>query len=131
FVLLAFTGESVATTFLVAAGMFGALALYGSVTRQNLGGIARFLFMGLVGLVLASIVGIFWHSAAFPFVLSFVGVVLFAARAAYCAPPLEAMAMETPDGELSYAIVGALSLYPDFANLFLFLLRFGGQRRAP
>src|SRR5216684_4840872 len=78
FILLAFTGESVATTFLVTAGMFGALALYGTVTARSLAGLGQFLFMGLVGVILASVVGIFWHNDALQFVISFVGVIVFA-----------------------------------------------------
>jgi FtsH-binding integral membrane protein len=130
FVLLAFTGESVATTFLVTAGMFGGLAAYGTITKRDLSGYGQFLFMGLLGVVLASIVGIFWHSDAFQFVLSFIGVIVFSGLAAYDAQRLKLMALETSTGQSStYAIVGALSLYLDFTNLFLFLLRFTGSRR--
>jgi FtsH-binding integral membrane protein len=130
FVLLAFTGESVATTFVVTAGMFGGLALYGSITKRSLGGLGQFLFMGLLGVVLASIVGLFWHNDAFQFALSFVGVLVFSGLVAYDAQRLKAMALATPAGEAgSYAIVGALALYLDFSNLFLFLLRFSGNRR--
>jgi len=130
FVLLAFTGESVATTFLVTAGMFGALAAYGTVTRRSLAGLGQFLFMGLIGVVLASVVGLFWHSDALQFVISFIGVIVFTGLAAYDAQRLKAMALTTPEGQLgSYAIVGALALYLDFINLFLFLLRFMGSRR--
>src|SRR5437763_819526 len=77
FVLLAFTGESVATTFVVSAGMFGALALFGTMTRRNLQGLRQFLFMGLVGVVLASVVGIFWHNDGLQFLISFIGVIVF------------------------------------------------------
>jgi FtsH-binding integral membrane protein len=130
FVLLAFTGESVATTFMVTAGMFGALAMYGTVTARNLQGFGQFLFMGLIGVVLASIVGIFWHSDALQFVISFIGVIVFTGLAAYDAQRLKAMALAMPTGQAgSYAIVGALALYLDFINLFLFLLRFLGNRR--
>jgi uncharacterized protein len=130
FVLLAFTGESVATTFLVTAGMFGALAAYGTLTRRSLAGLGQFLFMGLIGVVLASVVGLFWHSDALQFVISFIGVIVFTGLAAYDAQRLKAMALTTPEGQLgSYAIVGALALYLDFVNLFLFLLRFMGSRR--
>ena len=127
FVLLAYTGQSVARTFVVAAGMFGALAIYGTVTKRDLGGIAQFLFMGLIGVVLASLVGLFWHSDAFQFVLTLAGVIVFSGLSAYDAQRLKQMALQTP-GQ-SYAIVGALALYLDFTNLFLFLLRFGGDRR--
>jgi len=129
FVLLAYTGESVATTFLIAAGMFGGLAMYGTSTKRDLSGFGQFLFMGLLGVVLASIVGLFWHSDALQFVFSIAGVIVFSGLAAYDAQRLKAMALEAPAGQSSYAIVGALALYLDFANLFLFLLRFTGNRR--
>ncbi len=130
FVLLAYTGESVATTFLVTAGMFGGLAAYGTVTKRSLAGLGSFLFMGLIGVVLASIVGIFWHSDGLQFVISFIGVIVFSGLAAYDAQRLKAMALASPGGQTgSYAIVGALALYLDFINLFLFLLRFSGSRR--
>jgi FtsH-binding integral membrane protein len=130
FVLLAFTQESVATTFLVTAGMFGGLAMYGTVTRRSLEGLGQFLFMGLIGIVLASIVGIFWHSDGLQFMISFIGVIVFTGLAAYDAQRLKAMALAFPEGQTgSYAIVGALALYLDFINLFLFLLRFLGNRR--
>jgi FtsH-binding integral membrane protein len=130
FVLLAFTGQSVATTFLVCAGMFGAMALYGTFTSRSLAGFGQFLFMGLIGVVLASIVGMFWHNDGLQFVISFIGVIVFTGLAAYDAQRLKAMALAMPAGQTgSYAVVGALSLYLDFINLFLFLLRFLGSRR--
>lgn len=130
-VLLAYTGESVATTFVVTAGSFGALAAFGTLTKRSLAGLGQFLFMGLVGVVLASVVGLFWHSDALQFVVSFIGVIVFAGLTAYDAQRLRAMAFATPAGrEGAYAIVGALTLYLDFINLFLFLLRFTGNRRS-
>jgi hypothetical protein len=130
FVLLVYTGDSIATTFLVSAGAFAGLAIYGTTTQRSLSGLGQFLFMGLIGVVLASIVGIFWHSDALQFVLSFVGVIVFAGLTGYDAQRLAAMAREAPSGGVSsYAIVGALALYLDFMNLFLFLLRFTGNRR--
>ena len=130
FVLLAYTGESVATTFLVTAGMFGGMAAYGATTRRSLAGAGQFLFMGLIGVVLASVVGIFWHSDALQFVISLVGVVVFAGLAAYDAQRLRAMADAVPTGRVgAYAISGALALYLDFVNLFLSLIRLGGRRR--
>jgi len=130
FLLLAYTGESIASTFLVTAGAFGGLALYGTVTKRDLGGFGQFLFMGLLGVVIASLVGLFWHSDAFQFVLSLIGVFLFSGLTVYDAQRLKIMAMQAPDGDASsYAIVGALTLYLDFTNLFLFLLRFTGTRR--
>jgi len=130
FILLAYTGASIANTFLTTAAMFGALALYGTVTRRSLAGVGQFAFMGLIGVVIASIVGIFWHNDMFQFMLSVCGVVVFTALTMWDAQKLKAMALALPDGQTgSYAIVGALSLYLDFINLFLFLLRLFGRRR--
>jgi uncharacterized protein len=130
FVLLAFTGESIATTFVVSGGTFAGLAVYGTTTKRSLSGLGQVLFMGLLGVVLASIVGLFWHSDALQFVLSFIGVIVFAGLTAYDAQRLALMAREAPaEGLSSYAIVGALALYLDFMNLFLFLLRFTGNSR--
>lgn len=130
FVLLAYTGESVANTFVVTAGMFGGLAAFGTVTKRSLAGFGSFLFMGLIGVVLASLVGMFWHNDALQFVISCVGVLVFSGLAAYDAQRLKTMALSSPDGRSgSYAIVGALALYLDFINLFLFLLRLTGSRR--
>lgn len=130
FVLLAYTGESVATTFVIASGMFGGMALYGTTTSRSLAGWGQFLFMGLIGVVLASIVGIFWQNDGFQFVLGFIGVIVFTGLAAYDAQRLKGMALSTPSGQAgSYAIVGALALYLDFINLFLMLLRLMGNRR--
>ena len=130
FVLLVYTGESVATTFFITAGMFGAMAAYGTTTRRSLAGFGQFLFMGLIGVVLASVIGLFWHNDALQFVISVVGVIVFTGLAAYDAQRLKSMALSLPTGQTgSYAIVGALALYLDFINLFLFLLRFTGSRR--
>jgi FtsH-binding integral membrane protein len=130
FVLLLYTGASVALTFMVCATMFGSVALYGTVTKRSLAGVGQFMFMGLIGLVLASLVGIFWHNDALQFVISFIGVIVFTGLAAWDAQRLKAMALALPDGQIgSYAIVGALSLYLDFVNLFISLLRFTGSRR--
>jgi FtsH-binding integral membrane protein len=86
--------------------------------------------MGVIGLVLASIVGLFWHSAALQFLISVVGVIVFTGLTAWDAQRLREMALALPEGQVgSYAIVGALSLYLDFINLVLFLLRFLGARR--
>ncbi len=129
-VLLAFTGASIASTFVVTAGMFGALAIFGSTTKRSLAGVGQFMFMGLIGLILASIVGIFWQNDALQFVISVVGVVVFTGLTAWDAQRLKQMAVSLPDGRVgSYAVVGALSLYLDFINLFFFLLRFMGGRR--
>lgn len=129
-ILLAYTGASIASTFVVTAGMFGALALYGTTTARSLAGVGQFFFMGLIGLVLASVVGMFWRNAALEFLISVVGVIVFTGLTAWDAQRLKQMATTIPEGRLgSYAIVGALSLYLNFINLFLFLLRFMGGRR--
>jgi FtsH-binding integral membrane protein len=129
-ILLMYTGASIATTFFVTAGMFGAMALFGSTTKRSLAGAGQFLFMGLIGVVLASVVGIFWHSEVLQFLISVVGVIVFTGLAAWDAQRLKQMAVTVPESQLgSYAVVGALSLYLDFLNLFLILLRFTGGRR--
>jgi uncharacterized protein len=131
FVLLAYTGESVASTFLITAGTFGAMALYGTFTRRSLAGMGQFMFMGLVGLLLASFIGIFWQNDGLQFMISLVGVIVFTGLTAWDAQRLKAMALSVDGGMAGqYAVVGALSLYLNFINLFLFLLRFlGGRRR--
>jgi len=129
--LLAYTGASIATTFVVTAGMFGALAAFGSATTRSLAGAGQFFVMGLVGLVLASILGLFWHNDALQFLISVVGVIVFTGLTAWDAQRLKHMATELPEGRSgAYAIVGALSLYLNFINLFLILLRFTGGRRS-
>ena len=129
-ILLAYTGESVTMTFVVTAGMFGALALFGSTTKRSLAGAGQFFMMGLVGLILASIVGMFWHNDALQFLISVVGVIVFTGLTAWDAQRLKQMAVALPEGQVgAYAVVGALSLYLDFINLFLMLLRFTGSRR--
>jgi uncharacterized protein len=131
FVLMAYTGTSIVSTFVVTAGMFGALALFGTTTKRSLAGMGQFAMMGLIGVVLASLVGFFWHSNGLQFGISVVGVIVFTLLTAWDAQRLKVMAAAVPEGRFgSYAIVGALSLYLDFINLFLFLLRFmGGGRR--
>ena len=129
-ILLAYTGASVANAFFVTAGMFGALAVYGSVTKRDLTGMGRFMFMGLIGLVLASVVSIFWQNNAMNFVMGVVGVLVFSGLIAYDTQRLRAMALQVSGEQTgSYAVLGALSLYLNFINLFLSLLRLFGDRR--
>jgi FtsH-binding integral membrane protein len=130
-ILLIYTSSSITQTFVVTAGMFGATAVFGTVTKRSLAGLGHFMFMGLIGLILAMIVGIFWHSDVLQFVISVVGVLVFTGLTAWDAQRLKQMAVSLPDGRAgSYAVVGALSLYLDFINLFFFLLRFTGNRRS-
>jgi len=129
-ILLIYTGASISSTFIITAGMFGATAVFGSVTKRSLAGVGQFFFMGLIGIILASIVGFFWQSAALQFVISVVGVLVFTGLTAWDAQRLKHMAVALPDGRVgAYAVVGALSLYLDFINLFFFLLRLTGNRR--
>ena len=129
-ILLTYTASSVASTFAISAGMFGAMALFGTVTSRSLAGWGQFLFMGLVGVVIASVVGMFWQNDGLQFVLGFIGVIVFTGLTAYDAQRLKAMALSLPSGGTgAYAVVGALTLYLDFINLFLMLLRLFGDRR--
>ena len=129
-ILLIYTGASITSTFIITAGMFGATAVFGTVTKKSLAGVGQFMFMGLIGLILASIVGIFWQNSALQFVISVVGVLVFTGLTAWDAQRLKQMAVALPDGRVgAFAVVGALSLYLDFINLFFFLLRFTGSRR--
>lgn len=129
-ILLVYTSSSIVSTFVITAGMFGAMAVFGTVTRRSLAGWGQFLFMGLVGVILAMVVGLFWQNDAFQFVIGVVGVVVFTGLTAWDAQRLKHMAVALPDGRVgAYAVVGALSLYLDFINLFFFLLRLMGGRR--
>ncbi len=129
-ILLAFTGASIASAFVTTAGMFGALALYGTLTKRSLVGVGQFAFMGLIGILIASVVGWFWHNDALQFLISACGVIVFTGLTAYDAQRLKAMALAVEGPQVgSYAISGALALYLDFVNLFLMILRlFGGRR---
>jgi uncharacterized protein len=129
-ILLAYTRESIAATFFICAAMFGALAAYGTLTKRNLSALGQFMFMGLIGLVIASLVGLFWQNDLLQFLISFIGVIVFSGLTAAKAQQLTVMALSLPEGQTgSYAVVGALSLYLSFVNLFLSLLRFTGGRR--
>lgn len=128
-ILLAYTGSSVATAFFVTAGMFGALAVYGSVTKRDLTAMGRFMFMGLIGLVIAGVVSLFWQNDAMQFVMGVIGVLVFSGLIAYDTQRLQGMALQVQGDQAgSYAILGALSLYLNFINLFLSLLRLFGRR---
>ncbi|HSB52988.1 MAG TPA: Bax inhibitor-1/YccA family protein [Gemmatimonadales bacterium] len=121
---------SIGTAFLVTAGSFAALSLYGTVTKRDLSAWGTFLFMGLIGVVIASVVQFWWSSPGFTFVLSCATVVVFAGLTAYDTQKLRALgAQYAGTGLTSITIVGALNLYLDFINLFLALLRLFGDRR--
>ena len=129
-IFLIYTGASIVSAFMIAAAMFGAMAVFGTLTKRSLAGVGQFMFMGLIGLIIASIVNIFWLNSALYFVISVVGVIVFTGLTAWDAQRLKQMAVALPDGRVgSFAVVGALSLYLDFINLFFFILRlFGGRR---
>jgi len=130
-ILLIYTGASIATTFFVAAAMFGGMSLYGYTTGRDLTGMGSFLMMGLFGIILAGLVNMFTQSGMFQFVISAIGVVVFAGLTAYDTQRLKAeylyVAMDGETAERS-AIIGALQLYLNFINLFTLLLQLLGQR---
>lgn len=127
-VVLAYTASSITSTFVTTAGMFGAMSIYGYLTRRDLTSWGSFLFMGLIGVVIASVVNIFVGSSAVSWVISGIGVLVFTGLTAYDTWKIKAMAAQGIGGRKP-AILGALTLYLDFINLFLMLLRFTGNRR--
>lgn len=125
-----YTAGSILSAFVTSAGMFGAMSIYGMVTKRDLTGWGSFFFMGLIGLILCGVVNIFLKSSAMSFVISVVGVIVFTGLTAYDTQKLKTMARASGPGTQNYAILGALSLYLDFLNLFLMLLRLFGSRRS-
>jgi uncharacterized protein len=123
-----YTAESVASTFVITAATFGAMSAFGYMTKRDLTGWGSFLFMGLIGVVIASLVNIFTRSSAVSWVISAVGVIVFTGLTAYDTQKIKAMAASGAEGRKP-AILGALTLYLDFINLFLMLLRLLGNRR--
>jgi uncharacterized protein len=130
-VLLHFTGAVIFSAFIVTAGMFAAMSLYGFATKRDLTSMGALLFMGLIGLVLASLVSLFWHNTVLTVLINYVGVLIFLGLTAYDTQKLKAMALAT-QGDAALAarlsISGALALYLDFVNLFLLLLRILSDR---
>ena len=122
--------RSVVRTFLITAASFGALSLYGYTTKRDLSGMGSFLFMGLIGIILASIVNFFMQSPAMHFAISVIGVLIFAGLTAYDTQDIKRIyfAGDSRDIAEKKAIMGALRLYLDFINMFLFLLQFLGNR---
>jgi len=132
-IFLLYTATSVAATFFICAGMFGAMAVYGSVTKRDLTSIGNLCFMALFGLIIAMLVNMFLlRSAGFDLIVSGVGVLVFVGLTAYDAQKLKQIHAKGADGtdaDKKLAIMGALALYLDFINMFLFLLRLMGRRR--
>ncbi len=130
-ILLIYTGASIARVFFISAATFGSLSLWGYTTSRDLTGWGSFLFMGLIGIVIAMIVNIFLGSAAVDFAISVIGVLVFAGLTAYDTQKIKEIYYVGDDGTVAgrKAIMGALRLYLDFINLFLFLLRLFGNSR--
>ena len=133
-IFLRYTNSSIGSTFLITAGMFGAMAVYGLVTKRDLSGWGSFLFMGLIGIIIASVVNIFLKSSGVYWVTSMIGVLIFTGLTAYDVQKIKRMGEEgiMEQGEAAItkgSIMGALALYLDFINLFLMLLRFFGGAR--
>ena len=130
--LLIYTAESVASTFVITAGVFGVMALYGFTTKKDLTGWGSFLFMGLIGIILASVVNIFMRSSTMGLVISYVGVLIFTGLTAYDVQKIKELNVIGNVGteeDTKEAVIGALRLYLDFINLFIMLLRILGTRR--
>ncbi len=130
-VFMTYTGASITRTFFISAASFGALSLYGYTTQRDLSPIGSFLIMGLFGLILAMVVNIFLKSTGLDFAISAIGVLIFAGLTAWDTQKIKEMYSANDDGTITgrKAVMGALTLYLDFINLFLFLLRFMGDRR--
>lgn len=128
-IVMAYTGASVATAFVSASAMFGGAALYGATTKRSLAGLGGILFMGLIGILVASLLNIFLGNSMLSWVISVVGVVIFTALTAYDVQRIQAGDLAARTGSMEKAaVIGALHLYLDFINLFLFLLRLVGNR---
>ena len=130
-VFLVFTGESVARVFFITAGTFGAMSLYGYTTQRDLSQMGSFLFMGLIGIIIASLVNIFLASSALQFAISVIGVIVFVGLTAYDTQQIKDMYFANDDAQTAgkKAVMGALRLYLDFINLFMMLLQLFGSRR--
>ncbi len=134
FIFLIYTSSSVASVFFICAATFGACSVYGMTTKRDLTSIGGFMVMGLIGIIIASLVNLFIQSSAMQMIISYIGVIVFVGLTAYDTQKLKTMALTQPAGlDASVirkgAILGALTLYLDFINLFLMLLRIFGDRR--
>lgn len=133
FIFLAYTMESIASTFAITAGTFGAMALVGTFIKKDLSGMGRILMMALIGLIIATIVNIFMASSGFAMILNYAGVIIFTGLTAYDTQKIKEMMLQASqmglnDQTQKLALMGSLSLYLDFINLFLYLLRIFGSR---
>lgn len=131
-IFLAYEMSSIATVFFITAGTFAAMAVVGYTTKRDLSVMGRFMFMGLIGIIIATLVNIFLKSDALTMVVSYVGVIVFVGLTAWDSQKIKQMLMQADDvneGTQKLALLGALSLYLDFVNLFLYLLQIFGKRR--
>jgi FtsH-binding integral membrane protein len=133
FVFLAYTLTSITSTFFITAGTFAAMSLIGYNTKKDLSGIGRYLLFALVGLIIASVVNIFLASSPLQWLISFIGVIVFVGLTAYDTQKIKQMFLmygdDVNESTQKLALMGSLSLYLDFINLFLYLLRFFGDRK--
>ena len=131
YIFIVFTQSSIVRVFFITSATFGAMSLYGYTTKRNLSNFAGFLMMGLIGLIIASVVNIFMQSSAIQFMISIVGVIVFTGLTAYYTQTIKNMyyAGDSEEASSKKAILGALSLYLAFINLFIMLLQLLGQRR--
>jgi len=131
-IFLVYTGQSITQVFFISAATFGATSLYGYTTKRDLTSIGSFLIMGLFGLIIASIVNIFLQSSGLGFAISIIGVLIFVGLAAWDTQKIKESYSESYGGDvlIKNAVMGALSLYLDFINIFLFLLRIMGNNRS-
>lgn len=131
-IFVVFSMSSIATTFFITAGMFAAMALVGSFTKKDLSGMGKFALMALIGLIIAGIVNMFLRNAMMDFIVSGIGVLVFAGLTAYDSQKIRQMLQmqsEINESTQKLALLGSLSLYLDFINIFLYLLRFFGSSR--
>ncbi|MBR0260099.1 MAG: Bax inhibitor-1/YccA family protein [Prevotella sp.] len=131
YIFLAYTASSVATVFFITAGTFAAMAIVGYTTKTDLSSMGKILFMALIGLIIATLVNIFIKSDGLTMILSYVGVLIFVGLTAWDSQKIKQMLLQAPDadeGAQKLALLGALTLYLDFINLFIYLLRIFGRR---
>ena len=131
-IFLIYTASSIATVFFITAGTFGVMALIGYTTKTDLTSIGKYLFMALIGLIIATLVNMFIKSEGFTYILSYIGVLIFVGLTAYDSQKIKQMLLQAPDageGAQKLALLGALTLYLDFINLFIYLLRIMGRSR--
>lgn len=132
-IFLVYTMSSIASTFFVAAGTFGVMTLYGYVTKSDLTRIGNICLMALIGLIIATLVSMFWHNSMLQMIITYVGVILFVGLTAYDSQKIKRLltadGIEVTEETQKIALLGALTLYLDFINLFLYLLRLLGDRK--